>query len=304
MASEDLTWQAAHEAAKQIAAIDPEVNPEKMEKKLREYFRKATKDFDFTAKPWQALINDYADVIWRNLFSIFHEKSWLEQVDLLLVFDGAVKDHFPPHVLAKVTHRAFEVTVLAAWDRAYEEQRFEPILWEVVKELVAGQNTKKKISQAVEFGRKQAAVPNPSAENPMEDFTYRWIEATVYHIGQLCQQQGGDPQWCFPEEKLVVLFNAILAAGGLPLALTQDGGLPPADWEVVSRAASESYANAGQAAEAWNAKRYKGYRRQKVKRELEEDSKNPDEDIENAGAGVFNTFGAKAAKVARKTYGV
>eukprot|EP00928_Gymnodinium_smaydae_P033118 TRINITY_DN2380_c1_g1_i1.p1 TRINITY_DN2380_c1_g1~~TRINITY_DN2380_c1_g1_i1.p1 ORF type:complete len:325 (-),score=83.42 TRINITY_DN2380_c1_g1_i1:84-1058(-) len=247
---EELLWNVVSEVVNEVAHLETELTPDKLSKRIRDYFRKAAKGLEFGQKPWQQLINDYADNVFGNMFNGLGDRPWLEQADFLLCLDAAVKDNFPPYILERVPQQAFECTVLAAHDRAYEEQRFLPILWETVRENVDGQKTKKLLYNAGEHGRKIAATPNPNAQNEVEDFVGRWIDATIEHVART---NGGDPAWTLPVEQAVDLFNALMARGSLPLAMREAHGPPPVNWPFIEASVRTAYAmHSSQSAQAWS----------------------------------------------------
>lgn len=235
---EELIWFATAAAVKEILHLETEIEGAKLEKRIRDYFRKAAKGIEFGKKSWQQLVNDYADAVFANMFNALGEKEWLVQADFLLVLDAGIKDNFPAKVLANIPQLAFEKTVLAAYDRAFDEQRVLPIMWETVRAVLEGVASRKKVYNAAEFGRKLAAVPNPNAENEAEDYVSRWIDSTIHHLSQHTQN---DPQWMLPEETALILFNSLIEQGALPAVLQQEHGPPPADWPVVEQSIAKSY---------------------------------------------------------------
>ena len=74
------------------------------------------------------------------------------QVDFLMVVDAGVKELFPPHMLQNVPQLVFEQQVLSAHDRAFEEQRFAPMLWDTLFERFEDKMVKTRIYNALEAG--------------------------------------------------------------------------------------------------------------------------------------------------------
>ncbi|CAE8611119.1 unnamed protein product, partial [Polarella glacialis] len=97
---EDLVWNAVSEALAPIASLETEWDTPKLEKRIKQYFRNASKNLEFHAKPWNLLIEEYTDTVFASIFQALHDRSWLNQVDFLMVFDAAIKELFPKHVLA------------------------------------------------------------------------------------------------------------------------------------------------------------------------------------------------------------
>ncbi|CAE7673451.1 SLC12A7 [Symbiodinium pilosum] len=104
-----------------------------------------------------------------------------------MVIDAAVKELFPPHLLNNVPQTMFERQVLHAHDRAFEEQRFAPMLWDILFEKIKDKPLKSKVYNAFEAGRREAALTGSGAErSPAEDFINAWVVASLREL----QQQG------------------------------------------------------------------------------------------------------------------
>jgi len=156
--SGEILWDAVREAVASIADLDGDDDSSKLERRIRESFRKGVKGLDFTRKRWPRQVNEYADAVFQSLFASLGDKAWLPRADFLLVLDAGVKEQFPPLLLRKIPKPALERTVLAAYERAFEEQRHEPILWEVCQALVQGDKTRKKVFNALQQGLKEASA--------------------------------------------------------------------------------------------------------------------------------------------------
>ncbi|CAE8607604.1 unnamed protein product, partial [Polarella glacialis] len=184
---EDLVWNAVSEALAPIASLETEWDTPKLEKRIKQYFRNASKNLEFHAKPWNLLIEEYTDTVFASIFQALHDRSWLNQVDFLMVFDAAIKELFPKHVLAHVPAPSFERCVLQAHDRAFEEQRFAPMLWEVLFTKLPDKSTKNRVYNAVEAARKEAAISGTSnGGNPVEEFTSAWLGFSIQKLRAEC----------------------------------------------------------------------------------------------------------------------
>lgn len=237
---DELLWDACTEAVAPIADLEHEWDSLKLAKKIRDYFRRGAKGLLFGRKPWDQLVNDYADAVFGSLFTSLADREWLTEADLLLVLDAAIKDTFPPHILAQVPQYLFERTVLAAHDRAFEEQRYLLILWKVCQETVPGDKSRKKVYNAGEAGRKEA-VNCPRGElsaNVVEDFAGRWINKTIGALGKSTQ---GELEWTLPEQLAVQWFHTLVEAGALPLGLVRKHGHPPRGWRFVDETVHQAY---------------------------------------------------------------
>merc|ERR1712232_562173 len=124
----------------------------KLEKTLRGHFNKAAKNLAFGNSELWELINTYADNCFGSVFASLGDREWLStgQADFILVLDAGIKDHFPAELLGQCPRLEFEQMVLAAHDRAFEEQRFGPILTEAMSGVVQGKKTMSKVWNAME----------------------------------------------------------------------------------------------------------------------------------------------------------
>mmetsp|Transcript_73367 Transcript_73367/g.228120 ORF Transcript_73367/g.228120 Transcript_73367/m.228120 type:complete len:314 (+) Transcript_73367:31-972(+) len=250
MANEqDLIWAAVAEALAPVRHQEAGWERGKLERRVREYFRKAARGLEYNTKSWHALIGDYADAVFASLFQALGDRPWLAQADLLLVLDAGVRDNFPPELIANVPRLDFERAVLVAHDRAFEEQRYLPVLWESIQSLVQrGGKSGKKVYDAAELGRRSAAQLGSGYGDPNEvkAFVSKWVDTTLAHLSRTTQ---GDPSSVLPEEVAVQLFHALLEAGALPLALAAAHGPPPSGWPFVDYAVHTAYVAHGSRAE-------------------------------------------------------
>merc|ERR1719262_55940 len=85
-----------------------------------------------------------------------NDRAWLHQADFTLILDTAVKETFPPELLQQIPISELEGAVLRAHDRAFEEARVTPVLWETVQGNVEGKKAPTKVYNALESGRSAA----------------------------------------------------------------------------------------------------------------------------------------------------
>jgi len=229
---EELLWEAVAEAVKPIAHLDGD---SKLETKIRNYFKKAVKTLEIGMKPWHALINDYADSAFGAMFAGLGDKPWLYQgeADFLLVLDAAVKDLFPSGIMKGVPQQDFERAVLAAHDRAFEEQRYLGIMWDVLQSHVQGKATQKKAYNALDLGQKEAFLQGSTG---LEDYTWCWIDRT---IAKLSNDTQGDPESCIPLMQAAQLFHALIEGNALPIPLVQSSD--PLQPDFVNQALETAY---------------------------------------------------------------
>jgi len=233
--SGEILWDAVREAVASIADLDGDDDSSKLERRIRESFRKGVKGLDFTRKRWPRLVNAYADAVFQS-FASLGDKAWLPRADFLLVLDAGVKEQFLPLLLRKIPKPALERTVLAAYERAFEEQRHEPILWEVCQALVQGDKTRKKVFNALQQGLKEASacLNAGMGSNETEDFACRWIDRTLAAL----HQNNGDAESLLPKSIAGKLFRDAVQAGAMPLA----SGLQPPSWRWLEEIVGDAYA--------------------------------------------------------------
>eukprot|EP00438_Fugacium_kawagutii_P021275 Skav220196 [mRNA] locus=scaffold1074:376042:383270:- [translate_table: standard] len=105
---EDLLSAAVTQALEPILPQETEWDQAKLEKRVKQYFRNAAKNLEFQVKPWQELVEDYADSVFASLFQALKDRAWLMQVDFLMVVDAGVKELFPPYLVQHVPQVEFE----------------------------------------------------------------------------------------------------------------------------------------------------------------------------------------------------
>eukprot|EP00418_Pyrodinium_bahamense_P079298 CAMPEP_0179064610 /NCGR_PEP_ID=MMETSP0796-20121207/28035_1 /TAXON_ID=73915 /ORGANISM="Pyrodinium bahamense, Strain pbaha01" /LENGTH=301 /DNA_ID=CAMNT_0020761559 /DNA_START=51 /DNA_END=956 /DNA_ORIENTATION=- len=233
----ELLWNAISETVAQLGHLETEWDSDKLEKKLREYMNKGAKNLNFRGKPLKDVVNEYADNALSSIFAGLGDREWLYlgQVDFTYVLDAGCKDHIPPALLNTVSQEEFEQTVIQAYARAFEEQRFGPILTEAVSNAVSGPKIKKKVWNAMDAGRKQAVA---SEAGTLEDFVTCWINSSIW---QLTEDTQGSPDSVLEAETAAGLFHAMLQAGAVPIYMTQQTGPPPAGWPLVDEMVASAY---------------------------------------------------------------
>lgn len=243
---EELLPDAVCEALAPVNHLEAEWESSKLEKRIRTYFRNAAKGLEFGVAPWQTLVNEYADKVFGSLFQALGDRPWLAQTDFLLCLDAGVKDTFPEQIIGRVPQALFERTVLGAHDRAFEEQRFTPILWDTTCAVVPEDKQRKKVYKVLDEGRGEVATQRgglgTAAQNSaeVEDFVSQWIHAAVRKLAK-----SDDPANIIDQRMFIRLVKALIQNGALPLALVSEIGLPPDNWPIVDHMVAQAYATAG-----------------------------------------------------------
>jgi len=207
--------KAVKEAAQNMGSLEKEWDAEQLEGKLWSYFTKGAKKMEFKGRELAGLIDEYADNVMAQLFAGAGDRDWLlsGEVDFLLILDAGIKDLFPNWCMKKVEQPEFEALVLAAYERAFDEQRFWPILAEKLAEHIQGPKIKKKVSNSVDQGRKDTWQEGCSDG---QEFAKGWIDASV---SILSEASGGKPDQYVSAGEITGLFNALFEGNGLPLQL-------------------------------------------------------------------------------------
>lgn len=244
MGDGELLWSAVSEAVAPIAHLETQWDSDKLEKKIRDYFKKAAKGLQYTGKAWDVLINEYADAVFSSIFCGLGDRGWLPQADFLLCVDAGIKDLFPPRLFAGVPQQVFEQTVLHAADRAFDEQRYWTFRWETIQRIVVGKGTQKKVREALDTARQHTVEED---QQKVQDFIASWV---VHFVVILNKSTQGDPGSCLPESTAIELFQALVQEGGLPLKLVSEEGIPPPGWPAVGNMVRQAYADHGGEAES------------------------------------------------------
>lgn len=235
---QDIVGDAVTQALAPVLELETEWDSDKLHKRMKMYFRNAAKGLEFTTKPWNELVEEYADKVFASIFQALKDRQWVLQADFVLVLDAGIRESFPPKLLKPVSQEIFERCVLQAHDRAFEEQRFSPLLWDTISEKVTDANARKKAYTAIEEGRKQAAARGPvDGTDMVEDFVSSWINSSITLLAADC----ADLEAMLPCETAVSLFNALLEGGALPLPLVKESGPPPSEWPIVTVTLQDAY---------------------------------------------------------------
>lgn len=235
---EELIWNAVTEAVQPILRFEHELDQNKLEKRIRDCFRKGAKGLAFHGKPWYQLINEYADTVFAAVFNSLGDKEWLPQCDFLLCLDAGIKDNFPKQVISRVPQLEFERIVLSSHDRAVEEQRILPILWEVVTSTIEGPKGKKKVNLALEEAWKEAMEASGQHKDA-QGFVEQWINGSIARLSAVSQ---GEPQWVLEPQMANQVFDTLLQAGAMPFALVEQHGPPPPGWQFIGYCVQQAYA--------------------------------------------------------------
>lgn len=170
---------------------------------------------------------------------VFYERKWLSSVDFQLVMEAAIRELVPASVLRSMEAATLDETIWESHDIAFEEQRFLPSMWEIVRPLVDGPKIKKKVYKAVELGRSQALTGSDEGSGLMraDAFLRAWVTAC---LTQLAEDAGGDPEGLIERSKLLEIFFSLLCvpdkngfSSALPSRWSIEAGIPENGWMPV-----------------------------------------------------------------------
>lgn len=253
---DDAIDTAAGTCLASVAHLEKEFDFDKLRWKVASVFRKAANSMSFQGS-LQSSIDEYADKAFGQLASAIGDRDWLPKADLTLVLNVAVKQCFPPTVLAQAGPLGVENMVLPAYDRAFDETRVMGLLWESIKGRVEGKKTQNKVYASLESARNEAvkALAGPSADpqvltlptvEKVQRFVSLWIRGT---IDQIAKANHGDPSTALPDNTTSTMFQHLLDCGTVPIFLSrelQGQGIqipsPYPDLEAVVSAAYQPYA--------------------------------------------------------------
>jgi len=240
---EDLIAPAITAALLPIAEMEAAWERPILPRRLCRYFSNGAKGLDFHGQSLEVLINQYADNVFGSIFQALHDRPWINQAVFLVVLDAGVNELFPRPVVTSVSPQRFERIITAAHDRAFEKQRFAPLLWNVVAEYFKEPEARKKVFRAFETGRKEAATAySTESPDPLTDFVYYWVSSSIAWLAL----NAGSADSLLPPGVAVQFVHALVAAGALPLPLTEGNGIPPPDWPAVENCVRAAYAPANQ----------------------------------------------------------
>lgn len=238
---DDTIWTAVKVALESVNHCESDEEIRKLRTKISQYARSAAQGIDLQKRPVNAPIDEYADNLFNKIFQVLGDRPWLAQADLLLVLDAAVKELLPMESLLEVPPEELESMIFSAHDRAVDEQRSMPLVWDAVTLMLQGPKTRSKAYKALDAGRKgTAADPEVAAEGSAELFASRWIAATAEQLHAL---SGGYAEHVLPADTATGLFVSLVEAGALPSRCMAECTEPEGGWQTfITAAVRKAYA--------------------------------------------------------------
>lgn len=238
---DDTIWTAVKVALEPVSHCEQEEEMRKLRTKISQYARSAVQGIDLDRRPVSVPINEYADNLFAKIFQVLGDKPWLPQADMLLVLDASVKELLPMDALVELSQDELEGIIFSAHDRAVDEQRSMPLIWDTISQMLQGPKTKSKVYKAFEAGRKDTiSDPEVNAEGSAELFTRRWIASSIDHLRA---SAGGYVDSIMPPQTATLLFCTLVEGGALPIRCIAELSVPDAGWEhFVATAVRAAYA--------------------------------------------------------------
>merc|ERR1712039_697795 len=128
---------------------------------MGQHFRKAAKGMTFPVTgAWSDFAYEYAVKAIGGIFGSFSDEDsirpWMSEIDFIDALAAAIREHFPPKILANVSNDTFDNAVRLVHDRAFEESRMELNLQSVMRSQNLEKQQRKKSLKAFTKGWKVA----------------------------------------------------------------------------------------------------------------------------------------------------
>jgi len=231
MPEDDAIWTAVKVAMEPVGGVESEAEMGRLRTRIAQYARSSVQGIDLTQKPVSIPIGEYADTLFSKLFNILGEREWLLQADTLLILDASLKELLPAESVAEMSPDEFDSIVFSAHDRALDEQRILPLLWDAITAAVQGPKTRTKTYKALEAGRRDAMNdPEVIADGGPEVFARQWIANS---LEQLRTSTGGFIDSILTEHSAAELFTNLIEGGALPVRCMAEVNLPDEGWPAV-----------------------------------------------------------------------
>lgn len=231
------------------AGMDEEedaVEAARVRAKITKFARSAGEGLDCSghSEPLDAIIRQVCRNFFAEVCGFYYERKWLSNAHFQFAIDSAIKELVPASVLrgvgVGVEAPTLDALIYESHDIAFEEQRFLPSMWEIVRPLVNGPKVKKKVYKAMEQGRYHAltgSVHEGFGIVKAESFLVAWVSAC---LKQLAEDARGDPEALIDRAKLLEIFNCLLSvpdkygfSSALPSAWSIEVGIPDGGWTTV-----------------------------------------------------------------------
>lgn len=234
---DDSIYTAIKVALRCAATFEKEDSLLKLRSRVAKYCRDAIADVDYN-KGLEAAVHDYADSFFTKFFQGFGDRPWTPEADLLLIMTEALKELLEKQASEEVGPDEFEELIFSAHDRALDEQRCMPAIWESVQQAVQGPKIRSKVYKACEAGRK-ATVNNPEVVGS-KAFATEWIQCT---LNRLKVDGHGYVDGILDEDSAKQLFAIALETGAVPSRCLADDPGPDEGWPQFATTAVENVYN-------------------------------------------------------------
>lgn len=227
--------------------------------KVASYFRTAAKEIGYDrSKGWEDNVDDFARRAFGTMIQALNDRVWIHQADFTLILDTAVKEMFPQDVLSQINQTELEGGILRSHDRAFEEARVMPVLWECLQGNLDAKKAVNKVYFALEVGRHDALKSVCSIDGDLykgnldhavptwekiQKFIHVWINSTIVEVKKAVN--GWNPAELLPQDKAIIFFQVLLQSDTLPAALsralTAEGTTLPSPFPHLDRIVEEAF---------------------------------------------------------------
>jgi len=241
---QDDALYTAVKVALSSAGVDQQEELSELSKirgKLVTFARGCSEDVDVSGReePAEGIVRQLCRNFFAAVCPVYYERPWLASCDFQLVLEAAIKELLPQHILNSVDGTELDEHIWQSHDAAFEEQRFLPMMWEIVRPLVDGPKIKKKVYKAFEVGRLEALNGDDEGSGlaRAESFVQRWVFSCASH---LAEDGGGEPEGILEKDKILQIFSALFAnistvgcSNALPARWAAEAGTPEKGWEPI-----------------------------------------------------------------------
>jgi hypothetical protein len=179
----------------------------------------------------------YVDSFVQKFFQGYGDREWANECDLLLIVTEAMTALFTAQV-SDVLPAELQELIFLAHDRAMDEAKNLPVVWDAVRAHVQGPATRKKVYKALENSRKICV--DDAALGCSTEFAQAWIKG-MHEALDL--ENGGWVENVLTEESCKTIFSVIVECGGLPAKVVAADVQPGEGWVAfIASCVADTYA--------------------------------------------------------------
>lgn len=224
-----------------IAHLEKNFDSGKMQSMMLDYVNRASKRVAANNRPFKEVAEDFGYKFFESFWKAYGESPWLEQVDFSGIVGAGMRLHFPQSC-QNVAPDDFNNGIIVATNLGFDSSRYYSWANVVLKQVVSGKATQKKVRDAVDNTREELLK---QTFETAESFLQAWIKESVKRLGN-------DVVNVMDKRTCVQLFTEMIKeGGGIPLWLTKAaGGLTQGIYDEVRSSVEVEYAGKEKAAAA------------------------------------------------------